>query len=297
MTRSIALGVLPMLVVACVSQLDVGLGAAGSTSDSDASNGSGPIRQTADATGGSTGTTGSTDASSTSTSSEVTTDSGGSTGDSEGLEESPCASEQKVCAQVELDGAPAGFCGETLELKGITQSLGGGRWSIEDCDACALCGGDVYEIEFFAPAGWEPTDVPLCSRIAIDFAPLDESPFACAFTGVAIWADTGGSEDPAPAYVAASITTDPPAALGGLQVDRENLEPKPCDETYCCHAPPGKYSVTFTGAGIGMPITLAEHEEALDVGVFGLTYDIRNERSHAHPECDRIPHFDWIMRR
>lgn len=289
---------LPVLfVTACAPQYDVGLAAvdsgstslaAGTTSAADTTDGGEVGRETLDVTG-------SVDTGSTSTSG--TSSSGESSGETDGVEESPCQSEQKVCAQVELDGEPAGFCGETLELHGITQALGPGRWSIQDCDSCEVCEGPLYEVEFLAPMGWVPTELPLCSRIAIDFAPLDTSPFACAFTGVAVWENSGSAEDPAPVYIAASITTDPPAAVSGLQVGAENVEPKECQESGCCLEPPGKYEITFSGAGLGTPLTLAEHGEAMDVGVFGRSYDVRDERSHAHEQCARIPHFDWIMRR
>jgi hypothetical protein len=283
-----------VVAVACASQLDVGIGPHGSdtSGDDDASVGSStaPMRDTEEDTSATTsGADDGTSISSASSSSD--------TGDTDDIGDSPCASGQKVCAEVELDGEPAGFCGQTLELKGIVQRLGPTRWSIEDCAACELCAGPIYEVEFFAPPEWAPAELPLCSRIAIDFAELDTSPFACAFTGVAIWGDDGSGIDPAPVYVAASITTDPQAAVMGLQVNAVNVDPKPCDESACCVVEPGKYDLTFSGAGIDPPVTLAEHEEALGIGAFGLAYDVRNETSHADAMCDRIPHFDWILRR
>jgi hypothetical protein len=294
MTRLRPTLVSALVASACASQLDVGLGAADSGTTGDAVDSTTTSTATSESDASVDGTTTTSD---TGTTGDTTSDTSGSTGESEGLEDSPCVSEQKVCAQVELDGEPAGFCGQTLELHGFTQVISPGRWSIEDCDACSRCEGEIYEVEFLGPADWVPTELPPCSRIAIDFAPLDDSPFACAFMGVAVWAEVGDTEDPAPTYVAASITTDPPAALGGLQVSKENVEPKPCDRSACCHEEPGKYVVTFGGAGIGAPIALAEHEEALDVGAFGATYALRNERSHSHVECGRIPHFDWILHR
>jgi len=286
-----------LLASACGPQYDVGLAAAESGSTSIVGGSTSTSGSASEEVGRETsGTSASTEADSTTAQGDAST-SGETSGETEGLEESPCESEQKVCAQLELDGEPAGFCGETLDLHGITQSLGPGRWSIRDCDSCAVCEGALYEVEFFAPMGWAPTELPLCSRIAIDFAPLDTSPFACAFTGVVVWEDTGSAEDPAPVYIAASITTDPPASVSGLQVSAENVEAKACVESGCCLAPPGKYEITFSGAGIGTPLTLAEHDEVKAVGAFGRSYDIHDERSHAHEECDRIPHFDWIMRR
>lgn len=286
-----------ILAAACASQLDVGIGPQGSASSSTGAPSSesttAPLRDT-----GETGAASSDDdASTASDASTTSTTSSADTGDTDDIGESPCASGQKVCAEVQLDGEPAGFCGQTLELKGIVQRLSPTRWSVEDCGACELCAGPVYEIEFFAPMAWAPVELPLCSRVAIDFAELDTSPFACAFTGVAIWGDDGSGIDPAPVYVAASIETDPPAQVMGLQVHTENVEPKACDESACCVVEPGKYEVTFSGAGIDPPIVLAEHEEALDIDAFGLVYDVRNETSHADSMCDRIPHFDWILRR
>jgi hypothetical protein len=299
MITSMRAGLLSVLLVgACGSQLDVGLGIVDTESTSSAaSTTSGSTSTALETTSGadsssSAGTSTSTDATTTTDSSSETS---GSTGETEGLEESPCLAEQEICAEVELDGAPVGFCGQTLELQGTTASLGPSRWSIEDCDACSSCDGPVYEIEIFGPADWVPAEVPTCSRIAIDFAPLDDSPYACAFTGIAIWANRGSTEDPAPVYVAASITTDAPASLPALQVSRENVDPKECAEAECCAAPPGKYELTFSDAGITEPFVLAEHDEALDVTMLGQSYAARNERSHAHEQCDRIPHFDWIM--
>ncbi len=285
-----------LLVAACASQLDVGIGPQGSSSSADDDGDTGgttsTVRDTQDSGAQSSDDGETTTIASTSSSGTI-----GTTGDTDDIGESPCASGQKVCAEVELDGEPAGFCGQTLELKGIVQRLGPTRWSLEDCGACELCAGPIYEVEFFAPMEWAPMELPLCSRIAIDFAELDTSPFACAFTGVAIWGDDGSGIDPAPVYVAASITTDPPADVMGLQVNAVNVEPKACDESACCVVEPGKYDLTFSGAGIDPPITLAEHEEALDIGAFGLVYDVRNETSHADAMCDKIPHFDWMMRR
>jgi hypothetical protein len=289
---------LAVFTSACAPQLDVGLALAESSTTS--------AESTSGSTAGSRGeidpdTTGSGSTGSLETSSTLALDGSSVTGESSGetdsLEDSPCISEQKVCAQVELDGEPAGSCGQTLDLQGITQPLGAGRWSIQDCGSCEVCDGPLFEVEFLAPAGWAPSELPLCSRIAIDFAPLDTSPFACAFSGVAVFENSGSSEDPAPVYIAASITTDPPAAVLGLQVAAENIEPSACDESGCCEMPPGKYQITFSGAGLGMPLTLVEHEEAMEVGVFGRSYDVRDERSHAHEQCGRIPHFDWIMQR
>lgn len=284
-----------LLCAACGSQLDVGLGVV----DSESTGVVASTTTTSTSTGVDATTTESTAGIDASTTTESTTTASGesssSTGETEGLEESPCLAEQKVCAEVDLDGAPVGFCGQTLELQGMTAPLGPGRWSIEDCDACDTCDGPVYEVEVIGPGGWVPAEVPTCSRIAIDFAPLDDSPFACAFTGIVIWANEGSTEDPAPFYVAASITTDPPASFAALQVSRENIGPKECDEADCCVDAPGKYDLTFSDAGIAEPLVLAEHEEQMRVTMLGQTYDAHNERSHAHEQCGSIPHFDWIM--
>lgn len=289
-----------LLCGACGSQLDVGLGIADTESTGVIADPTTSSTSTSADTTTTTESSSSADASSTSDATSSTTDpseSSASTGETGGLEESPCLAEQKVCAEVELDGAPVGFCGQTLELQGTTTSVGPGRWSIEDCDSCDACDGTVYEIEIFAPNGWVPPEVPACSRIAIDFAPLDDSVFACAFTGIAIWANEGSTEDPAPVYVAASITTDAPASFSALHVTRENVDPKECDEVDCCTEPPGKYEITFSDAGITRPFVLAEHGEEMDFTMLGQTYDARNERSHAHEQCAAIPHFDWIMLR
>jgi hypothetical protein len=288
------------LLCVCVcscSRVDVGLspaetGSSGVVAETTTTttSSSGPERvDTSDGMQSTTPSTGEIGSTSTSTTSG---------GDTEGLEESPCQAEQKVCAEVELDGAPVGFCGQTLTLLGNTSPLGPGRWAIVDCDACEPCAGTSYDVQIIAPAGWVPTELPDCARIAIDFAPLDDSPFACAFTGIAIWDELGGStEDPAPVYVAASILTDPPAAVTGLQVAKTNIEPKACVEPDCCWMDPGKYSLTFSGAALGAPVELLEHEMAMGITAFSQPYDLRDERSHAHEQCDKIPHFDWILRR
>jgi hypothetical protein len=281
------------------SSVDVGLspaeggssGIAETTALSTSTSSGGPER--VDTSSGAVSTTSTSDGSDSASSSSST-----SGGDTEGLEESPCQAEQKVCAEVELDGAPVGFCGQTLTLLGNTSALGPGRWSIVDCDACEPCAGTSYDVQIIAPMGWVPLELPDCARIAIDFAPLDDSPFACAFTGVAIWDELGGSaEDPAPVYVAASIVTDPPAAVAGLEVAKTNIEPKACVEPGCCWMDPGKYSLTFSGAALAAPIELIEHEMAMAITAFSQPYDLRDERSHAHEQCDKIPHFDWILRR
>lgn len=214
-----------------------------------------------------------------------------------GLEGSPCNAEQEVCALVELDGVPSGFCGETLELIGITQPRAGGGWTLQDCGACELCGGPEYTIDILAPAGWAPAVLPLCSRIAIDYAPMDATPWACAFVGMAVWGNDGLGEDPAPVYVASSITATPPTMLEGLTVDAANVAPEMCPRSGCCFLEPGKYTFTLTGAGLGEPLTLAEHDEVLAVDLFSRTYAARNVRSHGHKECGRIPHFDWVLLR
>lgn len=298
MTRVCSIGLL--VIVSACSQLDVGLGPAeGGSSGSIAETSTSTVTtsSTSSSTEGSTTTTTSAETSSevTSTGADTSSSSGG---DTDGLEESPCQAEQKVCAEVELDGAPVGFCGQTLELHGNTAMVGPGRWSIEDCDACQSCDGTVYEVQLIAPMGWVPMMLPDCARIAIDFAPLDDSPFACAFTGIAIWDELGGSaEDPAPVYIAASIVTDAPDAIAGIVVTKTDVEPKPCELPDCCWMDPGKYELRFEGPAIDGPIDLAEHEEAPAVTAFSQPYDLRNERSHAHEQCGRIPHFDWIMQR
>jgi hypothetical protein len=159
-----------------------------------------------------------------------------------------------------------------------------------------LCGGPSYTIEFFAPDGWAP-ELPLCTHIAIDFAPMDQTDYACAFEGVAIWEDNGLGEDPAPVYVGASIVTDVPTGVAGLLVLDNNVMPAVCMESGCCPVEPGDYELTFEGAGIDPPVVLAEKDIALDVSVFSRPYDLHDVRSHAHKECGKIPHFDWIMRR
>ena len=275
-------------------QIDTGAssGAAGSSTSSVAPTDGGGSTEAASADA--TSTTGGLG---TTTTGSASTTGDGSGDGTAGLEDSPCEAEQKVCAAVTEDGQPAGFCGQTLEIKGIVAPLGNDHYLIEDCGACELCGGPQYEIEFFAPAEWTPTSLPLCSRVDLSFAPLDGSPWACGFVSVAVWGDDGLGEDPAPMYLAASIDTDVPGGVSGLSVTAEDVMPKDCDMDACCPLPPGDYTFTFAGAGIAPPVVLGEGEEALGVGAFGVQYDIRNERSHVHAQCDKIPHMDWIMKR
>lgn len=238
------------------------------------------------------------DAVGSSTTAILTSDSSGGSSDdgtADGLEGSPCNAEQEVCVFVQLDGTPSGFCGETLELHGITQPMAGGGWVLEDCGGCELCGGPKYSIDVLAPPDWAPAELPLCSRIAIDYAPMDATPWACAFVGVAIWGNDGLAEDPAPVYIASSITAAPPSALEGLVVDAQNVAPEACPRSGCCFEEPGAYTFTFLGAGLDEPLTLAEHEEVLAVDMFSRTYAARDLRSHAHKECGKIPHFDWVF--
>lgn len=298
-TRRFALA--SLLSVAC-SPIDVGLevetGVTPTTGGPEASTTTLATGASGDTTAGSgLASSSSTSASAgTGVSASSSSDDGSSDGTA-GLEDSPCEAEQKVCAAVTEDGQPAGFCGQTLQIKGIVAPLGDNRYLIEDCGACELCGGPQFEVEFFAPMGWEPAPLPLCSRVALEFAPLDGTPWACAFVGVSVWGDDGLGEDPAPRYLAESIDIDVPGGVSGLSVVAENVAPKDCELDACCPEPPGDYTFTFSGAGIAPPLELAEGEEALGVGAFGVTYDILNERSHVHEQCDKIPHLDWIMRR
>ncbi len=285
-------------LVAC-APVDVGLQIDGGTSTG--STASSTSAATADGVDTTTPST-TAEVGSTSTSADTTTTTGASSSDGSGdgtagVERSPCEAEQKVCAAVTQGGQPAGFCGQTLELEGIVAPLGDDHYLLEDCGGCELCAGPQYEIEFFAPMGWTPSSLPLCSRVALEFAPLDDSPWACGFVGVAVWGNDGLGEDPAPTYLAASIDVDAPGGVSGLSVTPEDVAPKACDMDACCPMPPGDYTYTFAGAGIAPPVVLAEGEEALGVGAFGVEYDIRNERSHVHAQCDKIPHMDWIMRR
>lgn len=222
------------------------------------------------------------------------------TGDSDGGPGpvgSPCGFEQKVCVLLEVGGEPVGDCGGTVEIKGIVQPLGDGRFSLQDCGACELCGGPTYEIEVFAPDMWIPDALPLCSRISVDFAAAGDDPYACAFVGASVWEDSGLGEAPSPVWVGTSIATDPPTSVTGLEVTADNIEPDECDESDCCSVDPGSYVLTFEGSAVERPFDLEESEEAPDVLAFASTYDFWIERAHAHKECDRIPHFDWIARR
>jgi hypothetical protein len=294
-----------LVLVACSSELDTGVVFVGSTGDSEttvadpatSTDATAATDTTASAvSSGETPPTSETDGSTASPGS--TTDPTATTaGETEGMVGSPCGSEQEVCALVELDGRPAGACGETLDLKGIVQDMGDGVWEIEDCGACELCGGPKYTVDFVAPAGWAPIDLPLCSRLAVSYAPMDTTPWACSFLGIAIWADDGLGEQSAPRYVARSIETSAPPGVDGLLVNLDNVQPEACVESGCCYMEPGKYEITFAGAGIAEPLTLAEHEDAFDVEAWSRSYDVHVERSHARKECWSIPQFDWVFLR
>ena len=242
----------------------------------------------------------STDSGDTTTSSSTTTAVDDSTGETEGgggPVGSPCGAEQKVCGLVTLDDEPAGSCGGNLDIKGIVSFVEPGIFELQDCGGCELCGGPTYTIEFFTPDMWAPDPMPLCSHVSVDFAPMNADTHACAFVGMAIWEDDGLGEDPAPVWIGASIDIEPPVGVDGLSVALENVAPEPCNESGCCEVEPGDYEITFSGAGIDPELTLAEKEIAEDVTVFSRPYDFHNVRSHAHKECDKIPHLDWIMRR
>jgi hypothetical protein len=295
-----------LLATACASELDTAVVLAGSTGGSTAA-----TATSSEPTATSLLTAATTDTSATSEETTATVEpttldgsttnageSSTSTGtDTEGLVGSACGSEQEVCALVDLDGAPAGECGQTLEIKGIVQQVEAGVWELEDCGACELCGGPTYRIELLAPAGWAPQELPLCSRIAVDYAPMDATPWACSFLGMAVWADDGIYEESAPRFVGTSIRTAPPSDIQGLQVALDNVHPEMCAELDCCSMVPGDYELTFSGAGLSRPLTLGENETALAVEAWSRLYDVHVVRAHAHKECGRIPHFDWVFLR
>ena len=292
----IRLVVVPFVVLGCASDLDTGVMLVGTTAETTTI---AEVSTTSTSTTSMPGTTDTTDAS---TSDVSTTDASSTTmaatsGETEGVVGSPCGAEQEVCVLVELDGRPAGACGETLEIKGIAQASGPGVWTIEDCGACELCGGPSYDVEFIAPEMWAPTELPLCTRIGVTYADMDASAWSCSFVGVAVWADDGLGEESAPRYVGRSIETSAPPGVDGLLVNLVNIAPEPCAESACCAVEPGKYEISFTGAGIGEPVVLAEHEDALDVHAWSRAYDLHVERAHAHKECGKTPHFDWVFMR
>ena len=293
-------------VAACTQVIDTGVLAGGGTTATVSTDDSSTTSVTTSvaSTGPQSQTTSTTSAPSTdggdATTSGSTTTGDESTGETEGgggPVGSPCGAEQKVCGLVTLDDEPAGSCGGTLDIKGIVSVVEPGIFELQDCGACELCGGPTYTIEFFAPDMWAPDPMPLCSHVSVDFAPMNADTHACAFVGMAIWEDDGLGEDPAPLWIGASIEVDPPTGLDGLSVALENVAPDACDELDCCEMEPGDYEITFTGAGIDPALTLAEKDIAEDVTVFSRPYDFHNVRSHAHKECDKIPHLDWIMRR
>jgi hypothetical protein len=278
--------------------LDTGVVQQGSTGDVDTTSSSSSGTTVVEgSTSSGASSSGETSSSSSSSSSSGSSDS--SSGESTGVDsvESPCGAEQKICAVVELEGEPAGVCGDTLDVKGIVQLVEPGVWEVEDCDVCELCGGPTYTIEFVAPMEWLPSDPPVCARVAVEYAPMDVTPWACSFIGVAIWADDGVTEESAPRYVGRSIETSAPAGVSGLYVVPEILESERCNETDCCWMAPGKYTLLFSGAGIGDPLVVGEKQTVTDVQAWNRTYDVHVERSHAHKECGKIPHFDWVFKR
>jgi len=241
-----------------------------------------------------------TDEETTTAADTTTTAADESTGETEGgggPVGSPCGAEQEVCGLVTLEGEPAGSCGGTLDIKGIVSFVEPGVFELQDCGGCELCGGPTYTIEYFTPGMWAPDPMPLCSHVSVTFAPMNVDTHACAFVGMVIWEDDGLGEDPAPVWIGASIDIDAPEAIEGLSVALDNVAPEPCDESGCCPVEPGDYELTFSGAGIEPELTLAEKDIAEDITVFSRPYDFHNVRSHAHVQCDKIPHFDWIMRR
>ncbi len=297
--------VLALVVTAtgCPSALDTGVVLVGSTGEastfdpSDASVDTSTSTITSDRPTSSSTESTTSEATTRDATSDDASESSSSTGEVADGVDSPCGSEQKVCALVERDGEPVGSCGETLDLKGIVQAVMPGVWRIEDCGVCELCGGPSYTVEIVAPHGWAPAELPVCSRIAVEYAPNDATPWACSFVGVAIWSDDGLGEEAAPRYIGRSIETSAPSGVSGLYVTPEPVHPEPCDEARCCALEPGKYALTFAGAGIGRPLVLEENQTAHDVQAWSRIYDVHVVRSHAHRECNRIPHFDWVFLR
>ncbi|MEM9455970.1 MAG: hypothetical protein AAGF11_17450 [Myxococcota bacterium] len=302
--RVLAAGALLLGLTGACTQLDVGLGpgAAGSgsaatTTATDTTTG------VADGTGvessaPSSGGTMPTDETGPQATGDPATASG--TDGGETLVQVPCDDDhQQVCAHLELDQALVATCGETISIKGFVESIGDGRWAIQDCGYCEQCAGPTYELEILAPGNGAPAQLPACSRIAMEIAPSD-APYSsqCRFTGLTIWEDTGMGENPAPVYLASSIIIDPPSWITGLDVTRENTEPQECDEPECCLDEPGKYTLTWSGVALSEPLALDEKNSDPEVYAFGETYEVLTEKLHWHRECDKqFPHFDWIFRR
>jgi len=206
-----------------------------------------------------------------------------------------CAEGQRTCVELVPAEAVRDACGTMLELTGVTRLVAPDRWSIEDCGGCVTCDGPSYELHIKAPRGWTPETLPTCSTVILEFAATDV-PWSCAWQTVAIWSEEGRDDTTAPTFVAASIRTDPPATVDGLDVRAERTEAKDCAAEDCCPIEPGKYELAFSGDALLAPVTVREHEDVPELIFMGQAFTLRNERSHVHEACDATPHFDWILK-